>query len=116
MHFDEVAIIDAGLSGLSFGLFLKQHNIQYTIYELRSPNVAATGGLMLSPNALRLLDAIGLYDRIELEGWHFRAESFRNSQHEFIDSYEFGNADKYGYDCLRVYRQVLVDQLRAIET
>ena len=116
MHFDEVAIIGAGLSGLSLALFLKQHNFQCTIYELRSPNVAAAGALMLSPNALRSLDAIGLYDRIKLEGWHFRAGSFRNNQHEFIDSYEFGNADKYGYDCLRVYRQVLIDQLRAMVT
>jgi 2-polyprenyl-6-methoxyphenol hydroxylase-like FAD-dependent oxidoreductase len=116
MHFDEVAIIGAGLSGLSLALFLKQHNIQCTIYELRSPKVVAAGALLLSPNALRSLDAIGVYDRIKAEGWHFRAGSFRNNQHEFIDSYEFGNADKYGYDCIRVYRQVLIDQLRAMVT
>jgi 2-polyprenyl-6-methoxyphenol hydroxylase-like FAD-dependent oxidoreductase len=114
MHFDEVAIIGAGLSGLSLAIFLKQRNIQCTIYELRPSNVAAAGALMLSPNALRSLDAIGLYDRIKMEGWHFRAGSFRNNQYEFIDSYEFGNAEKYGYDCLRLYRQVLSDQLRAM--
>ena len=113
MRFDEVAIIGGGLSGLSLALFLKQHNVQCTIYELRSPDATAAGALMLSPNALRSLDSIGLYDRIKREGWHFRAGSFRNNNHEFIDSYEFGNADKYGYDCLRVYRQVLVDQLVA---
>lgn len=114
MHFDEVAIIGAGLSGLSLALFLKKHNIQCTIYELRSPNVAAAGALMLSPNALRSLDAIGLYDRIKLEAWHFRAGSFRNNQHEPLGSYKFGDADKYSYDCLRIYRQVLIDQLRAM--
>ena len=107
MYFDKAAIIGVGLSSLSLAFFLKQHNIQRTIYELRSPNVTAVGAIMLSLNALRSLDAVGLYHRIKMEGWHFRAGSFRNNQHELIDSYEFGNADKYGYDCLRVYRQVI---------
>ncbi|KIM98704.1 hypothetical protein OIDMADRAFT_57049 [Oidiodendron maius Zn] len=107
MHFGTVAIIGAGLSSLSLALFLKQHNIQRTIYELRSPNVTTASALMLSLNALRSWDAVGLYGRIKMERWHFRAGSFRNSQHELIDSYEFGNVDKYGYDCLRVYRQVI---------
>lgn len=116
MHVDEVAIIGAGLSGLALALFLKQHDIQCTIYELRSPDATAVGALMLSPNALRSLDAIGVYDRVKREGWHFRNGSFRNNNHDFLGSYEFGNADKYGYDCIRVYRQVLVDQLRAAVT
>ena len=107
MHFDDVAIISAGLSDLSLALFLEHHNIQCTIYELQSPNVAAAGALMVSPNALHSLDAVGLHHRIKVEGWHLRAGSSSNNQHELRDSYEFGNAYKSSYDCLRVYRQVI---------
>lgn len=109
MPITNVAIIGAGLAGLSLSLFLKQHGIKSTIYELRSANTTSDGAVMLSPNALRTLDAIGVYDRIKSKGYHFRDLTFRNNSHKFLDAYEMGNFDKFGYDALRVYRQVLLD-------
>ncbi|KAF2174184.1 hypothetical protein M409DRAFT_16454 [Zasmidium cellare ATCC 36951] len=114
MPMKEVSIIGAGLSGLSLCLFLAKHNITSKIYELRPANTTSEGAVMLSPNALRTLDILGLYARIKSKGYHFRDLSFNNNDHETLDTYEMGNADKFGYDALRVYRQVLLDELKAM--
>ncbi len=107
-----VAIIGAGLCGLSLALYLKRQGITSTIYELRKPNVTSAGAIMLSPNALRSLEAIGMYDRFKTKGYFFRNVTMHNNDHEYLDAYEMGNADKYGYDTLRIYRQEILDILR----
>ncbi|KAK3671807.1 hypothetical protein LTR78_008352 [Recurvomyces mirabilis] len=114
MSINVASIIGAGLCGLALALFLKKHNIDSTIYELRTSGQISAGAIMLSPNALRSLDAIGVYDRIKSKGYHFRDLTFRNDEHKVSDAYEMGNADKYGYDALRIYRQVLLDELKAM--
>ncbi|KAJ9618682.1 hypothetical protein H2203_008886 [Taxawa tesnikishii (nom. ined.)] len=87
--------------------------IESTIYELRTDDVTSAGAIMLSPNALRSLDAIGIYTRIKDKGYHFRDLTFRDDEQKFLDAYEMGNADKFGYDALRVYRQVILDAHKA---
>jgi 2-polyprenyl-6-methoxyphenol hydroxylase-like FAD-dependent oxidoreductase len=109
-----VAIIGAGLGGLAMALFMKKANINCTIYELRTPYITSAGAIMLSPNALKSLDAIGVYDRIKGKGYHFRDLTFNTNEHKFIDAYEMGNADKYGFDALRIYRQDILDALKAM--
>lgn len=109
-----VAIIGAGLAGLSMAVFLKKVGIESTIYETRPPNATSDGAIMLSPNALRTLDALGLYSRISNKGYHFRDVTFNTNDHKFLDAYEMGNADKFGYDALRIYRQVILDELKAM--
>ena len=109
MPLEKVVIIGAGLGGLAMALFLKKQGVNNTIYELRSPNMTSDGAIMLSPNALGTLDAIGVYDRIKDEGYHFRDLTFVTNEHKFLDAYEMGNADKFGYDAFRVYRQVILD-------
>lgn len=114
MSIKTVSIIGAGLSGLSLGLFLKKQGIDITIYELRGTDVASEGAVMLSPNALRTLDALGVYTRIQNKGYQFRDLHFNTNDHKTMDKYEMGNSQKYGYDALRVYRQVLLDELKAM--
>ncbi|WPH00303.1 Salicylate hydroxylase [Acrodontium crateriforme] len=114
MTLQNVAIIGGGLAGLSLSLFLNQRNIKTTIYELRSSNITSAGAIMLSPNALKSLDKIGAFDRIKSKGYFFRDVTFRNDEHEYLDAYEMGNADRFGYDALRIYRQVILDELRSM--
>ncbi|KAK5115483.1 hypothetical protein LTR62_001142 [Meristemomyces frigidus] len=116
MFVQEATIVGGGLCGLALALFLDKQNIRSTIYELRPTGQTSAGAIMLSPNALRSLDAIGVYQRIKSRGYNFRDLTFRNNEHEILDAYEMGNADRYGYDALRVYRQVLLEELKAMAT
>ena len=67
---------------------------------------------MLSPNALRVLDAVGVYERIRNKGFHFETLAFNNEHHETTDVYYFGHEQLYEYKALRVYRQILIDELK----
>lgn len=66
---------------------------------------------MLSPNALRVLDALGVYERIRSKGYNFEILTFKDEAGQTTDLYYFGHEKLYGYKALRVYRQVLVDEL-----
>ncbi|KAJ5766771.1 uncharacterized protein N7511_004387 [Penicillium nucicola] len=109
MTSNHVAIIGAGLSGLTLALSLHKQKIPSKIYESRSASLDIGGALMLSPNALRILDNIGIYKNIKTRGFNFNNLYFRTSVP--LDSYEFGSEEKYGYDALRIYRRELIDAL-----
>ena len=66
---------------------------------------------MLSPNALRILDVLGVYKRICGKGFNFETLEFKNYEGKTTDEYYFGSEKLYGYKALRIYRQVLIDEL-----
>ena len=66
---------------------------------------------MLSPNALRILDELGVYKRIRGKGFNFETCVFKNYEGKTTDEYYFGSEKLYGYKALRIYRQVLIDEL-----
>ena len=106
-----VAIIGAGLSGLTLALALHQQSIPCTLYEARSAPLDIGGAVMLSPNALRILDALNVYENVRTQGHEFNDLHFRTEDDKPLDSYEFGSAEKYGYRALRIYRNVLIREL-----
>ena len=114
MPLNEVTIIGAGLAGLSLSLFLHKHGIKSSIYEIRPKDTTSAGAIMLAPNALRSLDAMGAYERVKDNGFSFRDLTFVTNEDKYLDAYEMGNKDKYGYDAFRVYRQVILDATRAM--
>ncbi|KAK7191951.1 FAD/NAD(P)-binding domain-containing protein [Paraphaeosphaeria sporulosa] len=109
-----VAIIGAGLSGLTLALALHRHGIACTLYELRRPSVSSSGALMLSPNALRILDTLGLYGRLSAQGYNFETIAYKNQAEVTTDRYYLGDEKTYGYKALRVYRQTLLTELRVM--
>jgi len=110
---ETVAIVGAGLAGLTLALALHQQNVPATVYESRSAPLNIGGAVMLSPNALRILDDLGLYDLIKTKGYNFDLLEYRDLQGNLVDTYEFGGTAKYGYRGLRIYRYVLIDLLVA---
>jgi 2-polyprenyl-6-methoxyphenol hydroxylase-like FAD-dependent oxidoreductase len=108
----QVAIIGAGLSGLSLALALHQQNIPCTIYESRPASFNIGGAVMLSPNALKVLEALGVYSRVKSKGYNFETLEYRDmAGDKVLEIYEFGGEVKYGYKALRIYRHVLIDEL-----
>ena len=74
------AIIGAGLSDLSLALALHKVNVPSTIYEVRSADFVQGGAIMLSLNALRVLDRLGVYEPIRNKGYHFNTLTFKTDQ------------------------------------
>lgn len=108
-----VAIVGAGLSGLTLALGLHDQGIACTVYESRPGPLNIGGAVMLSPNALKVLDAFHLYDDLRTQGFNFSHLHYRDVSGNLIETYEFGNKDEYGYEALRIYRHVLIDTLLA---
>ena len=73
-----VAVVGGGIGGLATAAFLHRAGIDVTVYE-QAPALTEVGaGLVVSPNAVRLLRSLGQLDRfreraVALEvGWEFR--------------------------------------------
>lgn len=73
-----IAIVGAGIGGLAAGAFLRRAGLTATVYE-QAPALTEVGaGLVLAPNAGRLLRRLGVLDRllrraVPLDwGWEFR--------------------------------------------
>ena len=113
MSTTNVSIIGAGLSGLALALALQQQSNVCTLYEARPATLDIGGALMLTPNALRILDSIGIYARLKDNGYSFES-STSLPRPQAVDSYEFGGEAKYGYPALRIYRRVLTRELSAL--
>ncbi|WP_438748760.1 FAD-dependent monooxygenase [Pararhizobium sp. O133] len=64
-HSGPVAIVGAGIAGLTAGLSFARKGIAVDIVEQRSVLTEVGAGLQLSPNATRILDRLGLTSRLE---------------------------------------------------
>jgi 2-polyprenyl-6-methoxyphenol hydroxylase-like FAD-dependent oxidoreductase len=67
---------------------------------------------MLSPNALRVLECLGIYEKLRTQGYNFEEIAFKNHDEITTDHYFLGDEKTYGYKALRIYRRILLDELR----
>lgn len=77
-HQPEIAIIGGGIGGMAAAGFLHRVGLSSTVYE-QAPAIAEIGaGLVVAPNAARLLRRLGVLDQLTAKsvrldtGWEFR--------------------------------------------
>ncbi|MDB6180155.1 FAD-dependent oxidoreductase [Paracoccus fistulariae] len=74
----EIRIIGAGIAGLTAAIALAQRGARVTVQE-RAPELGEVGaGLQLSPNAMRVLQALGLGQRIRADSLPIQAVRLRD--------------------------------------
>ncbi|KAF6805601.1 kynurenine 3-monooxygenase [Colletotrichum sojae] len=111
---DDVAIIGGGIAGMALALSLASHSIKSTIYEMRPETPLphhAGGGMMLCPNALRILDSLDLYQPLLERAYRFDYVYYKDGDEKTVDRYPLGGEAEFGYDAVRIFRQELVEML-----
>ncbi|WP_312076785.1 FAD-dependent monooxygenase [Chryseobacterium sp.] len=65
---NQISIIGAGIGGLTLGNILKQHDLDFTMYE-SAPEIKPVGAeIMMAVNAMQIFDSLGLKEKIESRG------------------------------------------------
>lgn len=59
-----VIIVGASIAGLTLAHCLSSANVDFTILEARASQITQGTGLVLQPNGARILDQLGLYDKV----------------------------------------------------
>lgn len=67
---DEVAIVGAGIAGLTAALCLRERGVKVQVYERAAQLEEVGAGLNLTPNATRLLNRLGLREPLEAVSVH----------------------------------------------
>jgi 2-polyprenyl-6-methoxyphenol hydroxylase-like FAD-dependent oxidoreductase len=106
--------LTVAIQGLSLALALSKVSIPCTVYEARSESYDIGGGITLSPNALRILDKLGVYQRVTDRGFHFDQLAFSDGDGNVNDVYYFGSKELYGYRAFRIIRRLLIQELQTM--
>jgi 6-hydroxynicotinate 3-monooxygenase len=93
-----IAIIGAGIGGLALAGLLSRQNAKVTVYEQAKEFQRIGAGIQMSPNAMRVLRALGLEP-------HLRARAFtpRGWTHRVWDSGEYLSELAFGEDAEKRY-------------
>jgi salicylate hydroxylase len=112
-----VAVVGGGIGGLAAAAFLGRAGVEVTVFEQARALTEVGAGLVVTPNAARLLRRLGHFDRFRRRavpldvGWEFR----RWANGRVLFSQPLGEACErlYGEHCYVAHRADLLETLRA---
>jgi 2-polyprenyl-6-methoxyphenol hydroxylase-like FAD-dependent oxidoreductase len=115
-HDCDVAIIGAGIGGLTLALSLHAAGISCRVYEA-APDIKPLGvGINLLPHAVRVLDHLGLLDVLAKAGVTTKESAFYNAHGQFVYSEPAGRYAGYQWPQFSINRgdlqAVLLDAVR----
>ena len=99
---DHIAIIGAGIAGLTLGIMLKKNNIPNVIFE-RSSDVSENGaGISISPNGKRVLEKLEILDELQINSGNSVKSIFYSNLKEIttISTNVLTTSRKYLHDAL----------------
>jgi 2-polyprenyl-6-methoxyphenol hydroxylase-like FAD-dependent oxidoreductase len=97
---------------MAMALFLKRHNIECDIYEARDEAFTSGGNIALAPNALRVLDHLGLFDRLRTLGYNYDEMSFTSGSGVTLGLFLNGSQSHYNFQAIRIHRTAVRDIMR----
>ncbi|WP_208777853.1 FAD-dependent monooxygenase [Streptomyces griseorubiginosus] len=112
-----IAILGGGIGGLAAAAFLRDKGFDSDVYEQAAALTEVGAGLVIAPNAARLLRRLGVLDRfvkraVRMEvGWEFRR--WENGAVLSAENLEEGCIRLYGEHTYTAHRADLLDALRS---
>ncbi|WP_405958346.1 FAD-dependent monooxygenase [Streptomyces phaeochromogenes] len=112
-----IAIVGGGIGGLAAGAFLRRSGLTATVYEQATALTEVGAGLVMAPNAVRLLRRLGTMDQflrraVPLDwGWEFRR--WTDGTVLSVEKLNGVCERLYGERTYGVHRADLLDSLRA---
>jgi salicylate hydroxylase len=118
----KIVIAGAGIGGLCAALALAKHGFDVAIYEQSSHLGEVGAGLQLSPNAIHVLQALGIADKVKAKAFRPKSAVMRNYQTGktyFTVPLADTATQKYGADYLHIHRadlhRTLLDACQSME-
>ncbi|OSQ52183.1 FAD-dependent oxidoreductase [Marivita geojedonensis] len=109
----DITVIGGGIGGLTCALALRQRGAQVTVLEQAEAITEVGAGIQVSPNGLRVIEALGLGDGLAAASVQARAVSLRNgstgAEVARLDLTRLSSEQRYFF----VHRADLVDLLSA---
>ena len=111
----EIAIVGGGVGGLAAAAFLHRAGLPSTVYEQASELKAVGAGVVVAPNAVRMLRRLGVLDSfleqaVQLEvGWEFRR--WQNGRVLSAEDLAAGCERLYGEHTYTAHRADLLDAI-----
>ncbi|KIW72287.1 hypothetical protein PV04_00492 [Phialophora macrospora] len=116
-----IAIIGASITGLSLTLSLLHANLVdatgITLYDLRlpsTPDPVNSSGVVLTPNGLHVLNLLNILPRIHDRCWLSEYRTYKDENDATTRKVLIANESLYGFKNHRVWRRVLVEELRGM--
>ncbi|GLP69002.1 monooxygenase [Streptomyces sp. TUS-ST3] len=113
----KIAILGGGIGGLAAAAFLREKGFDSDVYEQAAALTEVGAGLVIAPNAARLLRRLGVLDRfveraVRMEiGWEFRR--WENGAVLSAENLRDGCERLYGEHTYAAHRADLLDALRS---
>ncbi|TBO57710.1 2-polyprenyl-6-methoxyphenol hydroxylase [Streptomyces kasugaensis] len=104
-----VVIVGGGIGGLAAAVALRAKGVQADVYEQAHRLGEVGAGFMLAPNSLRVLERLGLHDKVTRIGAPFTGFAVCQADGTEVSSLPVGGSD--GYTMFGVHRADMVDLL-----
>jgi FAD-dependent urate hydroxylase len=103
-----IAIIGAGIGGLTTAIALKNKGIKANIYEASAEIGEVGAGIWMAANAQKILDKLGILEKIKGKGIDYDAVYIENYKGERLQKSDLLEVKKkYGYGTISFARPVL---------
>ncbi len=103
----DIAIIGGGIAGLTTALALEKQEVSSVIYERASQLNEVGAGIWLQPNALKVLNRMGLKDKILENGIQLQGVDITNDQLKPIKERDTAVQDDEGNKIISIHRAKL---------